>query len=310
MTRIARTLTTSAVLVASVACASVDPKPFERFHESAAAFQASSDAAYKTVYGLAAEGFKMPSPFHDDVAFDQLVLTWEENGDPTRPTQEDKPLHSMIRDDRRGSYDLNGAYAEYARYLAILAGGSKEDAETLEELAKTANANLRSARDALSVPVGDNEVAIVTTIGVELLRQKIEKDRRDYLRETMEDAEDTIEAYSSFMVTKMDLLAGDIARTYVDWAEAKSKEYGQKELPSAGKRAILVQLLERNDETLLLLDSVRTMRDGYARVPQAHGEIRKSLDEPEAFLGAVRRLYDDARRLQSLQKELAKPNED
>jgi hypothetical protein len=295
-----------AALLSLVGCASVDPKPFEEFHASAAAFQAGTDAAYKTAYDMAAKGFATPSPFGVDPTVDQLVLTWQEGGDPTRPTQEEKPLHSMLRDTRRGSYDLNAAFAEYAQYLSLLAAGSAKDAETLEELAKSANANLRSARDALSISVGDDQVAIIATIGAEALRQKIEKDRRDYLRETMDEAQPRIKAFSDFMVLTMDLLAGDITRTYLDWAESQRRDYGAARRTAEAKRKILVALLERNDQTLLLLESVRTMRDGYARIPVANAEIRKRLDEREAFLAAVRRLYDDARRLQELQNELAK----
>jgi hypothetical protein len=305
MNQLAMKLTAYLTLTLLIGCASVDPKSFEQFHKSAAAFQTGADDAYKTAYEMAAKGFATPSPFGIDPTFDQLILTWEEGGDATRPTQEEKPLHAMLRDQRRGSFDLNSAFAEYSQFLALLAAGSEKDAEALEELAKNANANMRSARDALSLEVGDNEVAIVATIGVELLRQKIERDRRDYLRETMGEAQPRIEAFTSFMVITMDLLAGDITQTYLNWAEAKRLDHDAAGRTDRAKRKILVALLDRNDQTLLLLESVRTMRDGYTRIPKAHAEVRRRLDEPEAFLAAVRRLYSDARRLQKLHKELA-----
>lgn len=297
-----------ALTACGVACAAVDPKPFEELHVSTAAFQEQADAAYKTANEMAAKGFAAPSPFGDDPSFEDLELGWgdaENPTDPTRPTQAVKPLHSGLRDIRRGSYDLNGALAEYAQYLSLLAGGSAKDAETLDQLAKDANANIRSARDALQAPIGDNEIAIVATVGAELLRQKIEHDRRNYLRETMDEAQPVIEAFSQFMVTAMNFVAGNVTETYIHWVEPRREAHDATGASPNDKRKILVDLLDRNDETILLLDSIRTLREGYARLPVAHAEVRTRLDEPEAFLAAVRRLYGDARRLQQLQKELA-----
>ena len=286
-------------------CAAIDPKPFEELHTSAAAFQTQVDATYKTAYDMAAKGFSTASPFGDDPTFDQLLLQWDDDGgDPTQPTQEAKPLHSLLRDNRRGSYDLNGALAEYSQYLSLLAGGSAQDAEALEAMARNANANMRSARDTLGLEVGDGELAIVATLGAEALRQKIEHDRRNYLRETMDEAQPRIQTFSEFMVSTMNLLAGDITSTYVRWAESRRRVHDADGATAQEKRKILVALLVRNDETLLLLESVRTMRDGYARLPLAHAEVRRRIDEPEAFLATVRRLYEDARRLQTLQAEL------
>jgi len=153
--------------------------------------------------------------------------------------------------------------------------------------------------------VGDEEVAIVATLGAEVLRQKTLRDRRAFLRETMDEAQPRIEAFADFMVVSQDLLAGDVTRTYLSWAETQRQSHDAPGRTDAAKRKIVIALLERNDQTLLLLDSVRTLRDAYARIPRAHAEVRARLDDPEAFLVAVRRLYGDALRLQKLQAELA-----
>jgi hypothetical protein len=288
-----------------VGCASVDPKPFEQFHASAAEFQQGADAALEATHDLAKAGFSKPSPFADDIPFDSVVLTFDE--DPTRPQMDAAPLYAQLRDLRRGAFQLNGALAEYSRFLALLASGSAKDAEDLEELARNANANLRSARDAMGVELGDNEVALIATVAVELLRQKIEYDRRGYLRETMDEAAEPIDAFSEFMAITMDLVATDVMQIYSEWAELQRRAHSRASRADQ-KRKIVVTVLERNDRTLLLLEAIRTLREGYRNIPAAHREVRTSLDEKAVFLASVTRLYGDARRLEKLHAELAKAN--
>jgi len=119
----ARRLTTASCLglgLAIYGCASVDPQPFESFHESVAALQVGADEALAAAQTMAAAGFAQSSPFDETLTFEQLVLTWEPDGDPTRPTQAVTPLHSTLRDLRRGTFDLNQAVAGYSRYLSLL----------------------------------------------------------------------------------------------------------------------------------------------------------------------------------------------
>lgn len=304
MNRILRWIVSFVAVAVVAGCASVDPKPFERFHESASTFQSSSDEALQSVYELAVRGFRTPSSFGETVTFDRLLLTWDLRGDPTVPTQEQKPLHSMLRDMRRTSALVAGTFTEYSQLLALLAGGSEADAQRIVELAKTANSELRAARNAAGLELEDEGFALVATIGAEAMRLKIEKQRRDYLRETMDAAHGPIKELANFMVTTMDLVAGDVKATYLPWADAQRRAHSKEQSP-AGKRNILVALLDRNDQTILLLESIRTLRDGFAKVPEAHAQLRARLDEPESLLTAGRRLYDDARRLQRLHKELA-----
>lgn len=297
-----RLLCASVCVVAMLACANVDPKPFQRFQESASNFETASDAALASAQGLAKAGFATPSPFGVETTFDSVVLTFDE--DPTRPEMDAAPLYLQLREIRLGTSDLNGALADYSGYLALLAGGSEKDAEELEELARKANTNLRSARDALQLEAGDREVALIATIGTELLRQKIEHDRRNYLRDTMTHATPAIQEFSDFMVTTMDLVATDVQMTYAEWAETQRRAH-QRASGDDKKRKVIEGVLERNDQTLLLLDSIRTLREAYREIPTAHREVLASLDEKEPFLVGVKRLYADARRLEKLQKELA-----
>lgn len=291
------------VCLVYLGCASVDPKPFEKFHASTSEFQKGADAALQSVHDLAKAGFKNPSPFGDNFKFASVVLTFD--GDPTRPTMEAAPLYAHLRDLRRGTFDLNSAFASYTQFLALLAGGSEKDAEDLENLAKTANANMRSARDAMKFDVGDDKLALFATLGTEVLRQKIEHDRRNYLRETMNEAETGINEFSELMVSTMDLTATDVMNTYAEWVEIQRRAHNEASSPQQ-KRKILIGVLEHNDQTLLLLESIRTLRDGYHNIPAAHREVRESTDKTEPFLGSVKRLYSDAKRLEKLQEELTK----
>ena len=286
-----------------LSCATIDPKPFEKFHMSTSEFQAGADGVLESAYELAKAGFRKPSPFGDDVTFSSVVLTFDD--DPTRPTMEAAPLYIQLRDLRRGTLDLNGAFAAYTQFLALLAGGSESDAEALEELAKTANANLRSARDAIKLDVGDDKLALFATLGTELLRQKIEHDRRRFLCETMDEASPRIDEFAGLMVDTMNLAAIDVMFTYAEWAELQRAAYDEMSRPEQ-KREIIIDVLERNDRTLLLLESLRTLRAGYGNFLAAHREVRNSIDKKEAFLGSVKRLYSDARRLDRLRTELAK----
>ena len=107
------------------------------------------------------------------------------------------------------------------------------------------------------------------------------------------------------MVVTMDLIATDVMMIYTAWAKLQSDAY-RAASGTDQKRTILVNVLERNDRTQLLLESIRTLREGYQNIPAAHREVRKSLDEKAPFLASVSRLYGDAQRLKKLHEELTK----
>ena len=78
------------------------PQPFADFHQSLAELSASSDQALSDAQSLAKGSFRSGAPLTEEFRFDELVLTWEEGGDPTQPTQEKLPLYAMLREMRRG----------------------------------------------------------------------------------------------------------------------------------------------------------------------------------------------------------------
>jgi hypothetical protein len=292
------------------ACATeIAPGPYDSFRRSTLEFQTGSDGALAEVAKLAEVGFATPSAIDAPLRFEDVVLTWEEDGDPTQPSQDKVPLYEQAQELRRGTYSLNAGVVDYATVLSQLAGGSAKDAEQLDELARTANTNLRSARDALKFDISDQQVAIIAAIGAEAMRQKIEQDRRGYLRETLTAAQPVIAAFSAQMAATMNLSAGDLTNVYVAWADSRREEYTKAKSDEA-RRRVLVQIQERNDRTVALLETLRTLRGGYERMPAAHAELLSSLDQNEKFLASVRRLYEDGKRLQQLQRELAESKDE
>jgi hypothetical protein len=103
----------------------------------------------------------------------------------------------------------------------------------------------------------------------------------------------------------MDLIAMDVEWTYVSWSEQLRMAYAAEDDPR-GRALILDRLLERNDRTILLLETIRTIREGYRKLPAAHDELRQRLDAQGAPLETVKQLYDEAQRLRTLYEELAR----
>jgi hypothetical protein len=182
-------------------------------------------------------------------------------------------------------------------------------------MAKSANGSFRAARDALDLTIDDKQLAIVSSIGAEALRQQIQHNRKKFLRETMDKAQPTLETFSDHMVTTFDLLAGDVTTTYLAWVDQQRVAYDA--LGSGGvsgqaaadltvrRKEVLLEVLDRNEQVLILLETIRALREGYRTLPSAHAELRASLDGQESFFAQTKRLYEDARRLQKLYKELA-----
>lgn len=287
-------------------CATVEPGPFEGFYRSSAELQARSDEVLEQVRALAESGFRTPSPLDDGLQLSDVILTWDEQGDPTQPYVAAQPLHSLLRDLRRGALSLNSGIVEYARLLSSLADGSG-DVEELDELARAANGHLRAARDTLKADLDDDEVAIVATLAASGLVQKLRRDRRRYLRQTMDGAGATVDAFSEHMASTMDLVAGDVKSAYLAWVETQRRAFG-KTASDTRKRGVLVDVLERNDRIVLLMETLRSLRQAYRDLAAAHAELRRELDEREILLVAARRLADDVRRLRRLYEELREAN--
>jgi hypothetical protein len=103
-------------------CTPIATQRFSEYDQAVSRYQAQSDEAIDQVQRVARAGFTSSSPLSEQLTFDQVVLTWESEGDPTQPQADAKPLHVQLRELRRGVSSLNDGLTEYAGMLAALAG--------------------------------------------------------------------------------------------------------------------------------------------------------------------------------------------
>ena len=113
-----------------------------------------------------------------------------------------------------------------------------------------------------------------------------------------------IDALSEHLVPTMDLVALDIEGVYIAWADNLARDYDAAGSPEQ-QAQILDILMTRNEETIVMMEAIRTIREAYRTLPNAHLELRRLLDEPDSFLTSVKRLRDEARRIKGLHDELA-----
>ena len=300
------------VLLTSTACATPSTAPFENFSTSIATVREGANEALKnneegarqyliaTAVSAAEAG--------DAGAINDLRVNVESDN-PLSLERERVPPFLASRSFREGLYALNGALVDYAGLLSQLAAPELVNPEEFETLAKELNQNTLDALEAIGASdVGADEVALFSTTASAIANALVERQRKKRLLDHLEEAQPKVVKVVEHARKAVKLAAIELGENYREEAQpaARIVATGGNATTRAKAAADLVSAGER---FVGRLETLQALDRAYAKLPDAHTDLKKGVNYPKASLESIRVLYQEGRRLQRLHKEILAASE-
>lgn len=299
----------------SIACASVDPKPFADFAGATAELREGADQALgsfakpvrERAVGQIVEATDSAEGFRE--VRERYVL----ERDPPDSFSVDRsklPLVFQLPVFSRGVYQLNSVVVDYASLLHQLALPETVPRDEIEKLAKELNANLVDVAKTIrpGQPVDSGSIALFSTAAAGATQAWLEAVRRRHLREAIEEDAPAIQGVSQLGREAVAIMGGLLDQEYDD---AKQEAFRVLAGGPAGRsseaarRKAAESLIAVDEAYLTRLAALDTLDRAYAALPAAHAELASAIGDPRLTLASIQQLYDAGRRLQRLHAELA-----
>lgn len=289
------------VLTGMVGCATVDSGPFTKFDNATKEASTGIVTAMSVNYDWTRSGFIASFSTSPESKFSELIIqpdkkyTW---------TMEKPPVYLAIEKARAALNELNNSFVQYADLLVKLSGRELVSTDKFDQMAKDLNKNAKDAMAALKMQAAPTEVALFSTAASEAARLYIEHKRQDYLIETLQKNQDSVQKYSDTCIELIRTITGDMKTYYVEKYEpiriawnASSGENRQKQTEA---------MLTLNEQFVNALGVLQELEASYDAIPRAHADLSKSIKSPKLDLEGIQELYSSGKRLQELYAELKK----
>ena len=191
-----------------------------------------------------------------------------------------------------------------AKYTTLLSVLSSKDYQTdVDKASQSLAGSLKNLADTSVAGVDTKKVAgIIATLTDVVGKQIIDHKRADALRTAMDASQDDIFSLSTLIVgsnTKIKKYVGQMRNRFIAHANAARPPYAS--LNRVASDLNTAQLLAEIDEIDSSLDLMST---AIAKIPDAHKEIRTSLDKKGSTVESLQGLIQEAQRASKLYKSL------
>jgi hypothetical protein len=287
-------------LAACVACApSVNQDAFKKFEAATTGLRDGTDKALTRQSRWAQQRFEKSIQQSDvDTLTDRYVQQLLLNGvddDPFGAQYPGPPFFVVARSFQNAVNALNGALAEYASLLNDLAGSGVVTQDELDRRVADVNGGTRSAAEQLSPAPPPASVVLVSITASRLLEEFVHGKKRDLLGRAVRENTPTLLAVCALLEQAMTLAARQVRSEYDERSFALADQLTHTRTGSGHRRDLIKSLINLNDLYTAHLETLRAMRDVYARLPAAHAEL--GLFGRASSVEEIHRLYEDVRRL-------------
>lgn len=300
-----------ALMVVCVACvpATINTKPFDQFSSAAQQLDLGADQAFANGATFSEAGFVDQVAADPNYRMSDLLVQQSGSGFTTAGLD---PTFMQIRKASAALSSANKLFLDYAGALQQLASPGLVSQSTFDQMAKDLDTNTTKIIGDLkatgAVAPTANEVGLFSAAAAEAARLYIEKKRQEDLVKVIQNNQPNIESFSKWCQAGVQHLATDFFTAYSNQINALSTELGRLGKASsknvAQRRALIQQMVELD---AYFLDSERTLSalyNAYAAIPKAHENLATAIQSPTTAVGEIQVLYDEARQIQTLSKQL------
>ena len=296
-------ITVVVLAVALAGCAKVNPRPFETFAESLRTLSSGVEAQAEVDYETAREEYEQ-SVLDGKVQVTELQFTFP-SSDPFGFQHEggEQPLYVKLEQFRRALKNLNDAMVAYANLLATLGGNETVNPDDFDQLARDLNTKTASAAATLNLGVPGEARAFFSTAAAKIFEEIIERKRRKKLRQAIEAQQPRMKLYAERAQEALGVIVEGVKPRYLDEFSDLADKYVDADREAdneADKKAALQKILDWNKQTADTLRTLERLKNSYGKLPTAHADLAKAVDERQTGLPGVLDFYNETVALHEL----------
>jgi len=200
---------------------------------------------------------------------------------------------------------------DYAGALQQLASPGLVSEATFDQLAKDLDTNstkmISDLKATANAPSG-NEIGLFSAAAAEAARLYIEHKRQEDLVKVIQLNQPPIDSFSQWCQAGVEHLETDFYTAYSNQMNALSTQLGGLGKANAKnvaeRRALIQQMVQLDGYFLDSENTLSALDNSYKALPKAHKNLETAIQSPTTALGEIQVLYDEARRVQTLSKQL------
>jgi hypothetical protein len=292
----------AALLAVAALCAcapSVNQDAFKKFEAATTELRDGADKALTRQSRWAQQRFER-SLQQSDVdtltnRYLQMLLLDPVEGDPFGAQYPGPPFFVITRSFESAVNALNAALAAYASLLNDLAGAGTVSKTELDRRVSDINNAARTASSFARPQPPAATVLVVSLLASRFLEEFVASHRRDLLVRAVKENAATVRDACTLLQNGMTLAARQVRSEYDERSFSLAEQITHTRTGSGNRRDLIKSLINLDNVYTAHLDTLRHLRDVYARLPAAHAEL--GLFGKASSVEEIHRLFEDARRL-------------
>jgi hypothetical protein len=272
----------AAQLLLTLGCSSLDPSRFQSFSTSLQELTTGVEAQADQDYTSTRARF-VAEAGTGKIALTRLQLSFDADDSYGFSYAEGEPLFVKVHRFQLGIGRLNQAMQAYAALLVELAGGELIPQARFDQLTRDLNANAAAAARTLGMEVSGQDLGLISTTAVEVLRGLLEQKRRRALAEAVAANQERIEQFAGRMEEAIELLAAGVRQDYTQ----QYMKIALAAVDAPDRTDAVNQILALNQQTEESLRMLRSLAASYRALPAAHAALARDAGQAAGLGGLV-----------------------
>ncbi len=284
-------------LTMGAGCSSVNQQPFDKFSTAVSNTQAGSINCLNLAYTFSRDDFIQNFIADSNSDFSSLKLTFPVK-EIERPAEK-LPLFICIFRARTSLQKLDKTFSSYASLLKALAGAKMLSSDELKTLCASTNATAASVFEYYGSPVSGEAGAFIGSAFSMSADLYLKHKTRSYLKEAISNNQPQVEKYADVGVRLIALLKETLAKSYRQQFESYQKEWNA-ETEKGKRKEILTSTLDLDIKIINAMELLDILEKSYQLFPEANRNLAESVENNDAALTELNRLYNVSDELTTL----------
>lgn len=284
-------------LAMGTGCSSIDQQPFDKFSTAVTNMQAGSMNCMNLAYAFTRNDFIQNFVADSNSNFSSLQLAFPE-AEIEHPADK-QPLFICIFRARTSLQKLDKTFSSYASLLKALAGTKMLSSDELKTLCANINATATSVFDFHESPVSNEAGAFIGSAFSLSANLYLKHKTKSYLKIAINGNQPQVDKYANAGIKLIATLRETLAKSYKRQFESYQKEWNAEKTKEK-KIEILSSTLDLDVKIISAMELLDILDRAYQRLPQANSDLAESVENNDAAMAELNRLYNISDELTTL----------